>query len=157
MRCRWMNSHGQVIVKPPPYRTINMPEVQTSSHGCLRLKLREALAGALTAGSDCGDRSTPRLVADAPLACSIFLSAPFGRSGGDARPSIPENFMKRLNRRVPPPWGDDMEEALKAQDDALRRQAVSSPDGRWSWRSRLIFKLGVIIALLLYGLLRRHF
>jgi hypothetical protein len=72
-------------------------------------------------------------------------------------PSIPENFMKKLNRRVPPPWGDDMEEALEAQQEALRRQAVSSPDGRWSWRSRLIFKLGVIIALLLYGLLRRYF
>jgi hypothetical protein len=143
MRCRWMNSHGQVIVKPPPYRTINMPEVQTSSHGCLCLKLREALAGALTA--------------DAPLACSIFLCAPFGCSGGDARPSIPENFMKKLNRRVPPPWGDDMEEALEAQYEARRRRAVLSPDGRWSWRSRLFLKLGVIIALLLYGLLRRYF
>ena len=75
MRCRSMNSRGQVIVKPPPYRTINMPEVQTSSHGCLCLKLREALAGALTA--------------DAPLACSIFLCAPFGGSGADARPLHP--------------------------------------------------------------------
>jgi hypothetical protein len=89
MRCRSMNSRGQVIVKPPPYRTINLPEVRTSSHVCLCLELREALAGALTAGSDCGDRSTPRLVADAPLACSIFLRAPFGGSGADARPLHP--------------------------------------------------------------------
>ena len=65
--------------------------------------------------------------------------------------------MKKLNRRVPPPWGDDTEEALSAQYEALRRQAVLSPSGRWSSRSRLIFKLGVIIALLLYGLLRRYF
>jgi hypothetical protein len=72
-------------------------------------------------------------------------------------PSIPENFMKKLNRPVPPPWGDDMEEALEAQDEARRRQAVSSTDGWWSWRSRLILKLGVIIALLLYGLLRKYF
>src|SRR5580658_6109838 len=89
MRCRSMDSRGQVIVKPPPYRTINMPEVQTSSHVCLCLELREALAGTLTAGSDCGDRSTPRLVADAPLACSIFFCPPLGRSGGDARPLHP--------------------------------------------------------------------
>ena len=89
MRCRSMDSRGQVIVKPPPYRTINMPEVQTSSHVCLCLERREALAGTLTAGSDCGDRSTPRLVADAPLACSIFLCPPLGRSGGDVRPLHP--------------------------------------------------------------------
>jgi hypothetical protein len=65
--------------------------------------------------------------------------------------------MKKLNRRVPPPWGDDMEEALKAQYEARGKRAVLSPDGRWSWRSRLILKLGVIIALLLYGLLRKYF
>jgi hypothetical protein len=69
--------------------------------------------------------------------------------------------MKKLNRRVPPPWGDDMEEALRAQYEARRRQAVLSPSGRSSSRSRLIFKLGVIIALplvwLLYALLSGHF
>jgi hypothetical protein len=70
MRCRSMNSRGQVIVKPPPYRTINVPEVQTSSQVRLCLELREELAGA-------------------PLACSIFLCAPFVRSGGDARPLHP--------------------------------------------------------------------
>jgi hypothetical protein len=96
------------------------------------------------------------------LACAILLRAPFGRSEGNAGcPSIPENFMKKLNRRVPPPWGDDAEEALKSQYEALQRQAVLSPSGRWSSRSRLIFKLGVIIALpliwLLYALLSRHF
>jgi hypothetical protein len=68
--------------------------------------------------------------------------------------------MKKLNRRAPPPWGDDAEEALRAQYEALQRQAVLSPSGRSS-RSRLIFKLGVIIALpliwLLYALLSRHF
>jgi hypothetical protein len=69
--------------------------------------------------------------------------------------------MKKLNRRVPPPWGDDMEEALRAQYEALRRRAMLWPSGRWSSRSRVVFKLGVIIALplvwFLYVLLRRHF
>jgi hypothetical protein len=69
--------------------------------------------------------------------------------------------MKKLNRRVPPPWGDYTEEALRAQYEALRRQGVLSLSGRWSSRSRLIFKLGVIIALplvwFLYALLSRHF
>jgi hypothetical protein len=78
-----------------------------------------------------------------------------------AAPSIPENFMKKLNSRVPPPWGDDMEQALRAQYEAPRRQRVLSPSGRWSSRSRLIVKLGVIIALplvwFLYALLSRHF
>jgi hypothetical protein len=54
-----------------------------------------------------------------------------------------------------------MEEALRAQDEALRRQAALSPSDRWSLRSRLLFKLGVIIALalvwFLYALLSRHF
>ena len=76
-------------------------------------------------------------------------------------PSIPEDFMKKLNKRAPPPWGDDAEKALRAQYEALQRQAVLSPSDRWSSRSRLIFKLGVIIALpliwLLYALLSRHF
>src|SRR5260370_35320784 len=50
------------------------------------------------------------------LACAILLRARLGRSEGNAGcPCIPENFMKKLNRRVPPPWGDDMEEALRAQ------------------------------------------
>jgi hypothetical protein len=95
------------------------------------------------------------------LVHAILLRAPFGRSEGNAGcSSIPENFMKKLNRRVLPPWGDDMEEALRAQYEAPRRQAVLSPSGRWSSRSRLIVKR-VIIALplvwLLYALLSRHF
>ena len=69
--------------------------------------------------------------------------------------------MKKRNWRVPAPWGPDMEEALRAQYEALRRQAVLSPSGRWSSRSRLLFKLGVIIALalvwFLYALLSGHF
>jgi hypothetical protein len=69
--------------------------------------------------------------------------------------------MKKLNRRVRPPWGDDMEEALRAQYQALRRKAVLSPSGRRSSRSRLLFKLSVIIALslvsFLYVFLSRHF
>jgi hypothetical protein len=76
-------------------------------------------------------------------------------------PSIPEDFMKKLNRRAPPPWGYDAEEALKAQYEALQRQAVLSRSGRWSSRSRLLFKLGVIVALalvwFLYALLSSHF
>jgi hypothetical protein len=89
--------------------------------------------------------------------CSVHCLAARGRCEA---PSIPENFMKKLNRRAPPPWGDDAEEALRAQYEALQRQAVLSPSGRSS-RSRLIFKLGVIISLpliwLLYALLSRHF
>ena len=96
------------------------------------------------------------------LASVILLRAPFGLSEGNAGcPSIPANFMKNRNRRVPPPWGDDLEEALRAQDKELRKQSVSSPSGRWSSRSRLHFKLGVIFALVLvwylvyYALLSR--
>ena len=96
------------------------------------------------------------------LACAILLRTPFGRSAGNAGcPSIQENFMKKLNRCVRPPWGNDMEEALRARDKALPRKAVLSPSGRWSSRSRPLFKLGVIIALalvwFLYTLLSRHF
>jgi type VI protein secretion system component VasF len=58
--------------------------------------------------------------------------------------------MDKLNRRVPPPWGDDMEEALRAQDEALRRQPALSPSDRRSLRSRLFLKLGIALALLCF-------
>jgi hypothetical protein len=70
---------------------------------------------------------------------------------------------KKLNKRVQPPWSDDMEEALVAQREAPRRQTALLPSGRWSSRSRLVilFKLGVILALLLvcflYALLSCRF
>jgi hypothetical protein len=70
--------------------------------------------------------------------------------------------MKSRNSRVPPPWGDDLEEALRTQDEETQRQSVSSPSGRWSSRSRLHFRLGVIFALALvwyliyYALLSRN-
>ena len=58
---------------------------------------------------------------------------------------------------MPPPWGDDMEEALMAQAEAIRRTTTSVPClgcrgfdlllcVRWA-------KLGVIAALLLWLLL----
>ena len=90
-RCRSMNSGGQVIVEPPLYRTINTPEFQTNSHVCLCLEPREALAGALTAGSIVVIGALRRFVADAPLACSIFLCAPFWQLG-------------RATGVAPPPW-----------------------------------------------------
>jgi len=67
----------------------------------------------------------------------------------------------KRHTRVPSPWGYDMDEALRAQDAALRRQAALSPSSQWSSRSRLLFKLGVIAALALiwflvyYALLSR--
>jgi hypothetical protein len=90
---------------------------------------------------DCGDRSLPRVrrrraVRRGPgwraRYCSVHRLA--ARRTMRAGP-VPENFMKKLSKRVRPPWGDDMEEALRAQYEALRRQAVSSPSGRWSSRS----------------------
>jgi hypothetical protein len=69
--------------------------------------------------------------------------------------------MKKLNSRVRAPWPDDLEEAFQAQYQVSRRQPVLSPSGRWSSRSRLLFKLGVAISLalvwFLYALLSRHF
>jgi hypothetical protein len=116
---------------------------------------------------DWGDQIYRGSAAGAPsawtwLACAILLRAPFGRSEGNAGcPSVPENFMKNLIRRGRPPWPDDTEEALRAQYEALRRQTVLSPSRRWSSRSRLLFKLSVIIALalvwFLYAFLSRHF
>jgi hypothetical protein len=91
IRCRSMNSSGQVNVELPLCRTINTPEFQTSSHVCLCLEPREALAGALTAGSIVVIEARGRFVADAPLACSIFLCAPLWQLG-------------RATGVAPPPW-----------------------------------------------------
>src|ERR1700738_4520296 len=84
-------------------------------------------------GIDCGDRSTPPLrgrraagVLDIPL-CTILAAG----EGNWSCPSALENFMKKLNERVRPPWPDDMEEALTAQREALRRRIVLLPSGRW--------------------------
>jgi hypothetical protein len=69
--------------------------------------------------------------------------------------------MKKLNRRVRPPWPDDLEEALHTQYQVPRRQPVLSLPGRWSSRSRLLSKLAAVIVLavvwFLYALLSRHF
>jgi hypothetical protein len=127
----------------------------------LRLEPREA-----PVGSPHGESAASSPPARRPgwtwLAFAILLCAPFGRSEGNAGfPSVLKNIMKKLNRRVLPPWPDDMEEALRAQYEALRRQPALSRSGRWSSRSRLLFKLGVIIALalvwFLYALLSRGF
>jgi hypothetical protein len=91
IRCRSMNSGSQVIVQPSLYRTMNTPELQTSSQVCLCLEPREAPAGALTAGSIVVIGARRRFVADAPLACSTFLCAPFWQLG-------------RATGVAPPPW-----------------------------------------------------
>jgi hypothetical protein len=67
--------------------------------------------------------------------------------------------MKKLNRRVGPPWGDDMEQALIAQDEALHRQPVLSLSDRRSLRSRLLLKLGIALSVLclLCALLGKYF
>ncbi len=42
--------------------------------------------------------------------------------------------MQKENDRVPPPWGDDMEEALTAQAEAIRKKTISVLHRRWlSW------------------------
>jgi hypothetical protein len=61
------------------------------------------------------------------------------------------------NNRVPPPWGDDMEEALIAQAEAIRKQTTSVPCRRCRGFDLLLCvswsKLGLIAILLLWFLL----
>jgi len=59
--------------------------------------------------------------------------------------------MQKENDRVPPPWGDDVEEAVMAQGEAIRKQTISVPRRRWlSWcRSTTLRGLGLIIAIIL--------
>ena len=59
--------------------------------------------------------------------------------------------MQKENDSVPPPWGNDMEEALMAQGEAIRKKTISVPRRRWlSWcRSTTVPGLWLIIAILL--------
>jgi hypothetical protein len=59
--------------------------------------------------------------------------------------------MWKENDHVPPPWGDDMEEALMAQGEAIPKKTISVPRRRWlSWcRSTTLRGLGLIIAIIL--------
>jgi hypothetical protein len=59
--------------------------------------------------------------------------------------------MRKENDHVPPPWGNDMEEALMAQGEAIRKKTISVPRRRWlSWcRSTTLRGLGLIIAIVL--------
>jgi hypothetical protein len=59
--------------------------------------------------------------------------------------------VQKENNRVPRPWGDDMEEALMAQAEAIQKQVISAPRRRWlSWRrSTTVPGLWLIIAILL--------
>jgi hypothetical protein len=59
--------------------------------------------------------------------------------------------VQKENNRVPPPWGDDMEEALMAQAEAIRKKAKSGRRRRWlSWcRSTTVPGLWLIIAIIL--------
>ena len=42
--------------------------------------------------------------------------------------------MRKENDRVPPPWVDDMEEALMSQGEAIRKTTISVPRRRClSW------------------------
>jgi hypothetical protein len=71
--------------------------------------------------------------------------------------------MKKPNERVPPPWPEDMEEALMAQRQWLANQRVSPSYRRRSLRSQRarLFAGGALIALLLacflYRLLKIHY
>ena len=62
--------------------------------------------------------------------------------------------MQKENNRVPPPWGDDMEEALLAQGEAMRKE-ISVPRRRRlsRCRSTTLRVLGLIIAILLVWLI----
>jgi hypothetical protein len=59
--------------------------------------------------------------------------------------------MQKENDRVPPLWGDDMEEALMAQGEVIRGKTTSVRCRRWlSWcRSTTLCGLGLIIAIIL--------
>jgi hypothetical protein len=59
--------------------------------------------------------------------------------------------VQKENNRAPPPWGDDMEEALMAQAEAIRKKAKSGRRRRWlSWcRSTTVPGLWLIIAIIL--------
>ena len=63
---------------------------------------------------------------------------------------------QKENNRVPPPWGDDMEEALMAQAEAMGKQTTSVPRRRCrGFHLRLCVswtKLGLIAILLLWFL-----
>jgi hypothetical protein len=58
--------------------------------------------------------------------------------------------MQKENDRVLPPWGDDMEKALMAQGEAVRKR-ISVPRRRWLLRCRstTLRGLRLIIAILL--------
>jgi hypothetical protein len=58
--------------------------------------------------------------------------------------------VQKENNRVPPPWGGDMEEALMAQAEAIRKKSISVPRRRWLlWcRSTTVPRLWLIIAIL---------
>ena len=59
--------------------------------------------------------------------------------------------MQKENDRVPPLWGDDMEEALMAQGEVIRGKTTSVRCRRWlSWcRSTTLRRVGLIIAIIL--------
>jgi hypothetical protein len=65
--------------------------------------------------------------------------------------------VQKENKRVPPPWGDDMEEALMAQSEAIRKKTISAPRRRCRGFDLLLCvswpKLGLIAILLLWFLL----
>ncbi len=64
--------------------------------------------------------------------------------------------MQKENNPVPPPWGDDMEEALMAQAEAIRKNTTSVPCRRCGFdllRCVSWTKLGLIAILLLWFLL----
>ena len=63
--------------------------------------------------------------------------------------------MQKENDHVLPPWGDDMEEALMAQGEAIRKKIISVSRRRWlSWcRSTILHGLVLIIAIILVWLL----
>lgn len=42
--------------------------------------------------------------------------------------------MRKVPKRVPHPWSEDMEEALIAQHEAMKRQPEAVPSKRRSWR-----------------------
>lgn len=58
--------------------------------------------------------------------------------------------MNNNNGQIPPPWGEDMEEAWRAQHKALRAR----PRMASAWRKRFavgsVLTIGVLVALILF-------
>ena len=83
--------------------------------------------------------------------CSSTLSSCFGVSS-----------VQKEKNRVPPPWGEDTEEALMPRAESIRKQSMSAPRRRWLSRYRSItvrglwLIMGIMLVWFLLAFAMRH-